>query len=274
MIVKTHAVALQVRPFSETSHIVTWLSRDHGKINTIVKGAQRPRNHFLGQYDLFYTCELVFYLRLFQGLHVVKECFPLETRSNLRRCWPGAVCASYCCGLAAGAAPFYAAQQSLYALLEHALDFFTAGVPLRMLETALVWFELRLLDTLGYAPRLKSCLLCRRPAESGRGPVFFSAERGGIICGQCARNGGEESGAMSPDSFALLKYWQAAAGIEAVRNVICSERQLEDAEGIVGRFMQRHLESENTGRDIAFSLLKPLRHPARRPPDAARPVSP
>ena len=126
MIIKTQAIALNIWPFSESSHIVNWLTVDHGKIATIIKGAQRPRNIFLGQYDLFYTCELLFYLRLFQGLHIVKECFPLKHRSAFRTYWPGTACASYFAGLAGKIAPFYAPQRNIYTLLDAALDFFSA----------------------------------------------------------------------------------------------------------------------------------------------------
>ncbi|MDO9543338.1 MAG: DNA repair protein RecO, partial [Kiritimatiellia bacterium] len=126
MIIKTQAIALKISPFSETSHVVTWLTAEHGKIATIIKGAQRPRNSFLGRYDLFYTCELLFYLRLFQGLHIVKECFPLKHRSAFRTYWPGTACASYFAGLVTKIAPFYAPQKNIYTLLDAALDFFSA----------------------------------------------------------------------------------------------------------------------------------------------------
>ncbi|MCL2104026.1 MAG: recombination protein O N-terminal domain-containing protein, partial [Kiritimatiellaeota bacterium] len=84
MIIKTEAVALQIRPWSKTSHIVTWLTPGHGCVVTAVKGACRPKSAFLGQYDLFYTCELLFYRRERGGIHAIRECTPLRRRDPLR----------------------------------------------------------------------------------------------------------------------------------------------------------------------------------------------
>jgi len=63
MILKSPAIVLRFNPFANTSRVVVWLTRDHGKLATLVKGAQRPKSPFLGQFDLFYTCELLFYAR-------------------------------------------------------------------------------------------------------------------------------------------------------------------------------------------------------------------
>jgi DNA repair protein RecO (recombination protein O) len=257
MIIKTQAIALNIWPFSESSHIVSWLTADHGKIATIIKGAQRPRNIFLGQYDLFYTCELLFYLRLFQGLHIVKECSPLKPRFAFRSYWPGTACASYFTGLTSKIAPLDAPQKNLYTLLEAALDFFAEE---QNFEIGLFWFELKLLSALGYAPRLDACLQCHQPlAAAGRFvSIAFSAERGGALCDKCAGQN-RETGRITPDSFALLKFWQSSRNIHAIRNVVCSERQIKDVGIILGSFLQHHLETENTGREAAFSVLRQWR---------------
>ncbi len=264
MIIKTQAIALNIRPFSESSHIVSWLTADHGKITTIIKGAQRPRNIFLGQYDLFYTCEILFYMRLFQGLHIVKECTPLKSRSAFRSFWPGTACASYFTGLTEKTALLYAPQKNLYVLLEAALDFFSGE---KALETGLFWFELKLLDALGYAPHMDACLQCHQPltgaSSPGRDPrlvsIVFSAARGGVLCGKCAGQDRERSGRIAPDSLALLRFWQASRNIHSIRNIVCSERQIKDVGIILGSFLQHHLETANTGRDAAFSTLRQWR---------------
>jgi len=269
MIIKTHAIVLNIWPFSESSHIVSWLTADHGKIATIIKGAQRPRNIFLGQYDLFYTCELLFYLRLFQGLHIVKECAPLNPRPAFRSYWPGTACASYFAGLTAKTAPFHAPQKTLYVLLEAALDFFAKE---QNLATGLFWFELKLLGALGYAPRLDACIQCHRPlattgGASERGPaaINFSAARGGALCGKCAGQNRKTSDPIAPDSLALLRFWQSSRNIHAIRNVACSQRQIRDVGIILGSFLQHHLETENTGREAAFSILRAHRRLSTQP---------
>ena len=49
--IKTEAICLDIRPWSRTSHVVSWLT-PMGKVSTVVKGAVRAKSQFLGQYDL------------------------------------------------------------------------------------------------------------------------------------------------------------------------------------------------------------------------------
>ena len=81
--VKTAAVCLRIVPWSRTSHIVQWLT-PAGKVTTVVKGAVRPKSLFLGQYDLNYTCEIVYYARGRGDLHALREATPLDRRDALR----------------------------------------------------------------------------------------------------------------------------------------------------------------------------------------------
>jgi hypothetical protein len=81
--VKTVAVCLAVHPWSRTSHVVRWLT-PNGPVTTVVKGAVRPKSAFLGQYDLNYTCEIVYYLRAKGDVHALRECVPLNLREDLR----------------------------------------------------------------------------------------------------------------------------------------------------------------------------------------------
>ena len=76
---KAEALCLAVHPWSRTSHIVRWLT-PRGTLATLVKGAVRPKSAFLGQYDLNYTCELVYYARARGELHALRECVPRERR--------------------------------------------------------------------------------------------------------------------------------------------------------------------------------------------------
>ena len=92
---KTTGIVLDIRPWSRTSHVVTWLTPDRGPVVTLVKGAVRPKSAFLGQYDFFYTCELVYYIRAKGELHAIREAAPLNPREHLRGSFRAAALASY-----------------------------------------------------------------------------------------------------------------------------------------------------------------------------------
>ncbi len=168
MITQTEAIALQIRPWSKTSHIVTWLTPDHGRITTSIKGACRPKSPFLGQYDLFYTCHLLFYTREHDGVHIAKECEPHHRRDLLRENWRAAALASYLVELTARALPPREQHADIYKHLSQTLDYLAAHPDAPLLE-CMIRYELHLLYFLGVLPNLSPCETCHTPP-----PEWFS----------------------------------------------------------------------------------------------------
>lgn len=253
MIEKTEALVLRVAPFSRTSHVVTWLTPRHGKLATVGKGACRPKSHLLGQYDLFYTCELLFYARERNGLHIIRECSPLAERSAFRTDWRAASCASYMCDLISRVVMAGHHQPEVYDLAVSSLDFLTSGAAR---PQVLFWFELRLMKTLGLAPQLSKCPSCRRPHNIGRtSHSFFSYARGGILCTAC---GDDNSGTtrISPSVLAMLRGWQNAASPRAAYNTRCTSAQGAGFMEILGRFLKYHLDILPASRKIAIEVMK------------------
>ncbi|MBR6020808.1 MAG: DNA repair protein RecO, partial [Kiritimatiellae bacterium] len=149
MILKDTALLLRAHPFSNTSRIAVWLTRDHGKLATLMKGAHRPRSPFLGQADLFYTCEILFYARETRQLHILKECTALDPRPRFRADWRSCAAASYLCCLADLSLPFGPFGPDYFTLLEIALDHL-ATAPVG--PSWLLSHEARWLHALGFLP--------------------------------------------------------------------------------------------------------------------------
>jgi len=183
MIIQTQAIVLQIRPWSKTSHMVTWLTPDCGKVVTSVKGACRPKSAFLGQYDLFYTCDLLFYRREHDGVHAIRECAPLDLREPLRRHWRQAAAAAYLADLTARVTLDHPDSAALFALFGRTLDLLAAGSETPTRELVL-WYEIHLLRHLGVLPDFTPCPLCHTP---DRPWLRFSLPSGRFLCQHLAQ---------------------------------------------------------------------------------------
>jgi len=76
------------------------------------------------------------------------------------------------------------AHGDLFNALKECLDVFKAKDPeyLDILHN-----ELRMLDILGYHPNFDACVFCGASVEE-RDKIYFSRERGGILCRVCSRS--------------------------------------------------------------------------------------
>ncbi len=102
---KTAAICLAIYPWSNTSHIVSWLT-PQGRITTSVKGAVRPKSAFLGQYDLNYECDIVYYTRAHKDIHALRECSPSNLHEFLRSDWRKLLLADHFRMIAGTLAPY------------------------------------------------------------------------------------------------------------------------------------------------------------------------
>ena len=243
MILKDEAIALRVFPFGNTSQIVVWLSRTYGKLATLAKGSQRGKSPFLGQFDLFYTCELLFYAREQRQLHVLKECAPLATRAAFRADWRACAAASYAAGALDRAMPFGPAPAGHYLLLESTLDRLAARTPG---PAFLPRFELLLLRELGLLPGWDACAQCRADLRGGAA-ARLDAVRGMALCETCAAGAGT---AVS------------AAALEAIRRMrdgnlppALTERVFREVRAVMGGLLEYHADLSPVAREIAFHVL-------------------
>ena len=252
MIIKTTAIALRINPFSRTSRVITWLTPDYGRIVTAIKGACRAKSAFLGQYDLAMRCELLFYRRERDGLHIARECTPLAWRAPLRDNWRGAVAASYLCELVSRATMSMLDAQATFDLLEQTLEALGQGT---LPEPAILRFEFALLHTLGLAPNFAFCDDCS--ATAGIRPCRFSLPNGRLRCIHSRSHlPGDTSVAVDAALLDALCVWQrlgqqpgdvaipvaAAAAMLAVRRFL-------------GMFLQCHLDLPMASRQAAFAWL-------------------
>lgn len=67
------AILIRRLAWSETSWIVTWLTRDHGKISTVARGARRPDSPHSGKLDLFFVAEISYAISRKSSLHSLRE---------------------------------------------------------------------------------------------------------------------------------------------------------------------------------------------------------
>lgn len=155
-IIKTTGIVLAIHPWSQTSHVVAWLTPDHGCVTTLVKGAVRPKSAFLGQYDLFYTCDLLYYAHASSDLHALRETVPTSLREGFRGKWRETALAGYAAALIRELAPPGTESRGWYAFFENFLDrLATREPPLQPREqslTDLIQLETGLLELSGQTP--------------------------------------------------------------------------------------------------------------------------
>jgi DNA repair protein RecO (recombination protein O) len=84
---RTTGVVLRIRPLTETSLIVQWLTADAGRISTVARGARRQKSVFRGKLDLFHEADLTFRRSRTSDLHMLSEVALRGTCETLRTDW-------------------------------------------------------------------------------------------------------------------------------------------------------------------------------------------
>ncbi len=144
---RTPGIVLRVRPLSETSLIVHWLTERGGRLATVAKGARRPKSPFRGKLDLFFEVDLSFQRRRRSDLHLLREVVVRDPHPVLRSDLARLRAAAYAVQLLELATEPDTPVPELYALLRDLLRADT--VPPDLLALA---FEWQLLKRLGLQP--------------------------------------------------------------------------------------------------------------------------
>lgn len=207
-IVKTQAVVLRTQRMSESSKLATLYTEGHGKLKVIAKGARRPKSKFGGSLELMTELQAVCYVRDERDLQILSDGDVLRVHSALTGELERLAFGSACCEMVDSLTIEGEANRRLYHCLTGVLSALEE-VERVQLEPLFWYYQLRVVESLGYRPELVRCVSC---GQELAGPwLWFSAARGGGSCPACSAEGRTR---VAGETLRFLAHLQ---GLEAYR---------------------------------------------------------
>jgi DNA repair protein RecO (recombination protein O) len=205
---RTPAVILKRMDLGEADRIVTFFSRDEGKIRAVAKGVRRTTSRSAGHLEPFTLSDVLFAVG--RELDVISQADTLEAFREIREDLNLTTYAYYLAEVVDLLTEDRLENRAVFDALVHGLRDLGKHADARLVIIA---FHLRLLDALGYRPELRECVSCRAIIEPDRNQ--FSALLGGVLCPACGQQEATAR-ALSTSALKLLRFVQSTQGQRAV----------------------------------------------------------
>lgn len=250
------ALCLRRHPWSESSLVVHALTRDHGRVHLLARGAYRPTSRYFAVLDLFDELELEWDHSARRELQTLRA-GSIHTRrrlvrTDIERYRAGVTMLEF----ADIAARHDASDPRLFALVQAGLN--EIEEPDARPFEALVRFELQFLEHLGLAPALLLCASCGSEAppvvRSQRPRAAFSAGAGGRLCRRCAEEARASGRRVGTLPVGVLDDGRALSAPQARISPPLDAPRIERVRDFVGRFLDYHLETRPRSQRAFLSV--------------------
>jgi DNA repair protein RecO (recombination protein O) len=232
---QTEAIIIKKTKLGEADRILTLYTPHLGKIQAVAKGVRRPKSKLSGHLELL-THSLVSLARgrnldTITGSQTINSFLPLKSNLELT---------SYALYITELVNQFTADHIEDYSLFELLLDTMKKLCQGTNNELALRYFEIHLLNEVGYRPQLQQCVLCHlslKPVSNS-----FCPGAGGILCPICTKSQ-PFSYPISVNGLKVLRLLQD--GDYDTLNRLKMNRELScELEGIMRNYIRYLLDKE------------------------------
>jgi DNA repair protein RecO (recombination protein O) len=237
----TEAIVLRQRRLGDADKIVTLFTPNFGRIEAVAKGVRRPKSRLAGHVEVLSHCNLL--LHRGRSLDVISQAQLLENYRPLREDLSLVSRSLYAAELVERFTDTSLDSYPTFSLLVETLRILARGdhAP----DTVLRYFEMRLLDELGYRPQIEACASCDRALAEETN--LYSGRAGGALCPLC-RPEGQVSGPLSVNALKVMRVMQRVSFAEVGRIALDMQLQVE---------LERHMRDH-----ISFTLEREVRSAA------------
>ncbi len=177
---RTQAIVLGHIEYGEADRILKLFTFKKGKITAIAKGVRKIRSRKAGHLEPFTRVTL--FLAKGRNMDIVTQAETVEAYQGLREDLERVAYASYVVEVL---------DRFTYEEGQNIAIFRLLANTLKRLEThpnpatVVHYYELRLLDLVGFRPQLFECIDCGRPIQEE--DQYFSPLAGGVVCPRCGK---------------------------------------------------------------------------------------
>lgn len=230
---RVEAVVLRHADWGEADRLLWLFTRELGKVQVVAKGVRKPRSRKAGHLEPFTRVELL--LARGRDLLIVTQAEAKDVYLKLREDLVRVGYASYVVELLDRFTYEEGENIGLYRLLSETLTRLNVEPQPAF---AVRYYEIRLLDLVGFRPQLFQCMNCGEEIQAS--DQYFSFEKGGVLCPRC----GEREPSARPISMPalrILRHFQRSKYGEAQR-VRLSSMVDQELETLMGNYLTYLLE--------------------------------
>ena len=230
---RVEAVVLRHSDWGEADRMLWLFTRQLGKVRAVAKGVRKPRSRKAGHLEPFTRVGLL--LAHGRDMFIVTQAEAADAYLKLREDLVRLGYASYVIELLDRFTYEEGENRSLYRLLTETLNRLNKEAEPAF---AVRYYEVRLLDLVGFRPQLFHCIGCGEEIQPE--DQYFSAEKGGVLCPKCG-TGVAGVRPVSMPALKILRHFQRSSYTEAQRARLSMtvDRELEN---LMGHYLTYLLE--------------------------------
>lgn len=241
--IKTKGLIIREVNTGEADKIVTIFSKSRGRISAMAKGARRPRSNLVAGTQFLSYCDYV----LFSGreMYSINSCEVVEAFYEIRNDMVRLTYAAHFIDILNDVIQENQPSPRALQLLLNSLHMLSKTDKEPELIARI--FELRFLSIMGYAPYVRSCIICGREECEG---ISFSFKKCGFIC--------NNESCISNDVYGLELSHGAVRAIQHIVHAKADElfsfklsaQVLDELGRITKRYLRERLEKDYTKLDF------------------------
>ncbi len=196
---RAEVVVLRHTDWGEADRLLVLFSREAGKLRAVAKGVRKLHSRKAGHLEPFTHVKVM--MAAGRDFWIVTQAETMDAYLPIREDLVRTAYAATVIELIDRFTYEDGENRPLFQLLVDTLErISTLPDPF----PAVRFYELRLLDLLGYRPDLTNCVRCGTPIKAE--DQFFDADLGGVLCPRCGANGLSARATARPVSMATLKF--------------------------------------------------------------------
>ena len=200
----SQAIIMRTQEFAESDLLVTFFTRDKGRLKGIAKGARKSRKRFVNCLDVFSLAELEYSLKREGSLYFLNSGRLINAYPGIRSDFTILSKASYMVELTEILFPWGVADPKMFELLKGSLD---GLAEVEKGDIIPLIFEVKAMTMGGYGISLDHCTICGRQYK-GEGRAVFRRDKGGIACLKCQEETAISPG-LDPQAVEMIKVMKA-----------------------------------------------------------------
>lgn len=249
----SEAFVLQTYPFREGDVIVSFLTRDLGKLRGVARRARRPKSGFGSGLERLSHIKMSYFQRENRELVNVDGCDLLQSQFSLLSNFPAACALDFLAEVTEQVLPEGEPNERFFRLMIATLEHLHSDAP-GAVWRAVTYFSFWAARLSGLLPELDVCLECGTYLDDPATPqpAFFNRFRAGLCCRNCNRK------------FDVRNSWELSLqsrGIAAemshtpVAALVSTPWSAKTAQDL-RRFLTQQMESHIERRLITYPILE------------------